>query len=61
MWQKIKSALPSLVDAVSDLTGYAAVRVPLEQASGANEVTLDLPGYGRSTPTVVAWWRGSWS
>ena len=47
MWQKINSALPSLVDAVSDLTGYAAVRVPLERAGGANEVTLDLPGYGQ--------------
>jgi hypothetical protein len=30
---------------LSDLTGYAAIRLPLQRASGPNEVTLDLPGY----------------
>jgi len=32
-------------DTFSDLTGYAATRVPLARASGPHEVTLDLPGY----------------
>jgi hypothetical protein len=30
---------------LSDLTGYAAIRLPLQRASGPNEVTLDVPGY----------------
>jgi hypothetical protein len=34
-----------LADAVSALTGYAAVRVPLERARRRGEVTLDLVGY----------------
>lgn len=33
-----------VADRISDLTGYAAVRVPLQKA-GAGEVTLDLTGY----------------
>lgn len=32
-------------DAFSDLTGYAATRVPLARARGPHEFTLDLPGY----------------
>lgn len=34
-------------DVFSDLTGYAATRVPLARATAPNEVTLDLPGYGQ--------------
>jgi len=32
-------------DRVTDLTGLVAVPVPIEQAQGPREVTLDLPGY----------------
>ncbi len=32
-------------DTVSELTGYAAVRVPLPKATRPGEVTLDLTGY----------------
>jgi hypothetical protein len=32
-------------DRVSDLTGLVALPVPIEQAQGPREVTLDLPGY----------------
>lgn len=34
-----------IVDAVSDLTNYAAVRVPLQKACKSGEVTLNLMGY----------------
>ena len=34
-------------DMFSELTGYAATRVPLARATAPNEVTLDLPGYGQ--------------
>ncbi len=30
---------------LSDLTGYAAIRLPLQRACHPGEVTLDLPGY----------------
>ncbi len=43
----VKEKLPSIGDKLSDLSGYAAVRVPLDRASGPNEVTLDLPGYAQ--------------
>ena len=33
------------VDRVTDLTGLVALPVPIEQAEGPREVTLDLPGY----------------
>jgi ABC-type bacteriocin/lantibiotic exporter with double-glycine peptidase domain len=35
----------AMIDYLCDITGYAAVRVPLKRASGHNEKTLDLPGY----------------
>lgn len=41
----LKAHWGRLVDVVSDLTGYAAVRVPLQMASRSGEVTLDLTGY----------------
>jgi len=41
----LKDHLGRLLDAVSDLTGYAAVRVPLQKASRPGEVTLDFTGY----------------
>lgn len=34
-----------VINHISDLTGYAAVRVPLQQASRPGEVTLDFTGY----------------
>lgn len=39
--------LDQVGDVFSDLTGFAATRVPLRRASGPNEVTLDLPGYAQ--------------
>ena len=30
---------------LSDLTGYAAIRLPLQRACHPGEITLDLPGY----------------
>jgi len=41
----LKAHLGRLLDALSDLTGYAAVRVPLQKASRPGEVTLDFTGY----------------
>jgi len=35
----------SVLDQISAFTGYAATRVPLQQATTPNEVTLKLPGY----------------
>jgi hypothetical protein len=43
--QLIKDHAGRLADAVSDLTNYAAVRVPLQKANRPGEVTLDLTGY----------------
>jgi len=43
--QILKKQAERLVDAVSDFTGYAAVRVPLQKASRPREVTLDFTGY----------------
>ena len=34
-----------MIDHISDLTGYAAVRVPLQKASRPGEVTLAFTGY----------------
>jgi hypothetical protein len=34
-----------LGDQLTSLTGFAAIRIPLERASRRREVTLDLPGY----------------
>jgi len=41
----LKETLPAILDKVSELTGYAATRVPLKGASRPNKVTLALPGY----------------
>ena len=35
----------AVLDRLSEITGYAAVRVPLQRASRPGEFTLDLPGY----------------
>jgi ABC-type bacteriocin/lantibiotic exporter with double-glycine peptidase domain len=43
--QLLKKQAGRIADAVSDLTGYAAVRVPLQKASRPGEVTLDFTGY----------------
>ena len=43
--QTLKSTAQWVGDQVSDWTGLAAVRVPLERASGPRAVTLGLPGY----------------
>lgn len=43
--QLTKDHAARLADAVSDLTNYAAVRVPLQKANRPGEVTLDLTGY----------------
>jgi len=43
--QFIKEKASRVVDTFSDLTGYAAVRVPLQKAKRQREVTLDLTGY----------------
>ena len=43
--QFVKEQVGRVADAVSDLTGYAAVRVPLQKASRPGEVTLDFTGY----------------
>ena len=32
-------------DRITDWTGYAATKIPLQQAKGQKEVTLDVPGY----------------
>jgi hypothetical protein len=34
-----------MLDGLSDVTGFAAIRVPLQRASHPNEVTLNVPGY----------------
>lgn len=41
----LKAHWGRLLDVVSDVTNYAAVRVPLQKASRPGEVTLDLTGY----------------
>jgi hypothetical protein len=43
--QILKEQAGRVVDAVSDLTRYAAVRVPLQKANRSGEVTIDLTGY----------------
>ena len=43
--QFIKEQSSRVVDTLVDLSGYAAVPVPLQQAKKPREVTLDLPGY----------------
>ena len=43
--KKISLTVSKIVDAVSERTGYAAVRVPLQKAKRPREVTLDLTGY----------------
>src|SRR5689334_21354979 len=45
--QSMKKRLPGLANGPSDLTGYAAVPVPLNRASCPGQVTLDLPGYAQ--------------
>ncbi len=42
-----KKLLPVAADRISDFTGYAAIRLPLNRASRPGEVTLSLPGYGQ--------------
>jgi len=42
---RLREARDAVVDRISDLTGFAAVRVPLQKASRDGEVTLDLTGY----------------
>lgn len=41
----IKSTAQWLGDCITDWTGLAGMRVPLERASGPRAVTLNLPGY----------------
>ena len=43
--QILKEQAGRFADVVSDLTGYAAVRVPLQSANRPGEVTLDFTGY----------------
>jgi ABC-type bacteriocin/lantibiotic exporter with double-glycine peptidase domain len=43
--RQLRGAGDELWNRLSDLTGYAAIRLPLQRASGHGEVTLDLPGY----------------
>lgn len=43
--KRLREARDAVVDRISDFTGYAAVRVPLQKASRDGEVTLDLTGY----------------
>lgn len=43
--KRLQEGIAGLGDWVSELTGYAAVRVPLQRASRPGEVTLDLTGY----------------
>lgn len=43
--QILREQVGSFGDALSDLTGYAAIRVPLQTASQPNEVTLAFTGY----------------
>ena len=49
MWNCILNAAGAagywLGDQLTDWTGLAAVRIPLERAGNPGEVTLDLPGY----------------
>jgi hypothetical protein len=41
----VSSWIEDCVDKISELNGYAAVRVPLQKAKRPREVTLALPGY----------------
>ena len=43
--QRLCPARGAVLDRISDLTGFAAVRVPLQKASRPGEVTLDFTGY----------------
>ncbi len=43
--QRLREIRNDVIDHISDLTGYAAVRVPLQTASRPGEVTLDFTGY----------------
>jgi len=43
--KRLRDARDAVFDRISDVTGYAAVRVPLQKASRPGEVTLDLTGY----------------
>ena len=43
--RQLREAGLAALDRISDLTGYAAIRVPLQKASRPGEVTLDLTGY----------------
>jgi len=49
MWKQFCKAVDAVSywvgDRVTDLTGLVALPVPIEQAQGPREVTLDLPGY----------------
>ena len=49
MWKLILNAAGAvgywIGDQLTDWTGLAAVRIPLQQGSHPREVTLDLPGY----------------
>lgn len=44
-FQILKDQAGRIADAVSEFTGYAAVRVPLQKASRPGEVTLEFTGY----------------
>ena len=43
--RKIKCTAQWFGDCITDWTGLAGIRVPLERASGRRAVTLNLPGY----------------
>lgn len=43
--QQLREAGLAALDRISSLTGYAAMRVPLQSAGRPGEVTLDLTGY----------------
>jgi len=43
--QFVKEKIQQVGDEISELTDYVAVPVPLQRASGPNEVSLDVPGY----------------
>jgi ABC-type bacteriocin/lantibiotic exporter with double-glycine peptidase domain len=49
MWNLLRKSVGTvgywIGDQLTDWTGLAAIRIPLEQASNPREVTLDLPGY----------------
>ena len=45
VYSRVHHAACWIGDRITDWTGYAGAKIPLQRAKGQKEVTLDLPGY----------------